>query len=103
MTQKSLVQLLKNQVQNIWLSSCIERGVIYLNQGDLQSAKMSFLSDIRKSSELNSISNHLNTAMIIMLSNSKEELIRNIEGLSVVMSSVDEPEPEVSGGSKPGI
>ena len=87
----------------IALKSCIERAVRYLDQDDLDNAKMSFLSDIRKCRELDSISQHPGTFAVIMHSNSKEELIQNMEGFSVVMSSYTEPEPEASGGSRPGI
>ena len=87
----------------IALKSCIERAVRYLDQGDLNNAKMSFLSDIGKCRELDSISQNPMTFMFIMHSNSKEELIRNMEGFSVVMSSYTDPEPEASGGSRLGI
>ncbi len=87
----------------IALKSCIERAVRHLDQGDLNNAKMSFLSDIGKCRELDSISQHPMTFRVIMHSNSKEELIRSMEGFSVVMSSYTEPEPEASGGSRPGI
>ena len=80
------------------LKSCIDRAMPYIDRGNLQNAKLSFLSDIQKCDELKHITEHPLTWVRIMNAHDSGALIDVMEGFSIMITR-SEPEAPSVGGS----
>ncbi len=65
------------------LKSCIDRAISYIDEGDFNNAKLSFLSDIQKCNALKHLSENPLTQMIIMSTSDRKTLIDAMEGFYI--------------------